>query len=639
MKRTAIFLLLATFAACLLPAYCEEAQKGSWTQILPNLLRFNAGGDNVYLLKSGERGLMFGASEPAVLSRLDETGVKKVDWCFLWNARRDQVTALPAIVSRGIMIGAPSTMTKGDRPPENALLTYNQELWSGFTWRYNAGQVTVDPADIPLFTIKPDYVFPLPKEPPPRDYTPVTWADKTINVFRTITPDRRAMSFVFDVDGKKVAVTGQLLFDGGRFRRLTDIWQMEFWNNEYKPLIDAIPPIEQSVRRLCAEGVELFLPESGEYFDASAARDNIDKMLKRAASLKELLDDPSLESEEARGKAVVPGVSKYDFTGATYIINGGDDTYFVVNAGYPPALESIPAEMGAKAKVQWIFVTDCRDKHSVSAPLLAKNIEAKLIAAPTAAKYLRNPLQYQFPKNSLHEVFDGVSEVADGGEIVWRGARMQFFDLPELGGGRQMMLMITPGSRVLFLGDALVNLRRFPFTQPYYSFDLRESAIKHVLDLIAGLKPTHIADDWGIKEIKPETDLYAAMAWYRKFNAAALDLVNHPADGSKLDPFWCRPVPDMIVSQFGAVLAAAVKLRNYSDAPMKGVLSLRGEFLAFGKDLKIPFEIEPLGDKTIPVEFSIDAAYGNSGTAVGVVINRNGREEMPTQFIVMTQPK
>ncbi len=618
MKARLTLPLLLSFLLALAAARAED-RPSHWTPLAPGLYLYNSGGDNLYLLERDGAAVIFGASDASILDELDEIGVKNVEWCFAWNTRREQVAALPEFKRRGIRIGLPDTSFKVADPPVNHPVEKSREFWESNAWRLISGNVSVQPEDIPLFSMKADFIFkPRPGEP----WLRIDWHGLMIDVFRVFTPHRRAVAFIFDAGDARYAVTGRLLLPGGRVRRLCDVWR-----REYDDLESARKDIESSVRLLLDKGkVKCFLPEVGPPMQVNEIEDSLSLLGKRLSALASL----SPRAERVRD-AIVPGVRKYFFEGASYLVWGGEGHYLLVNAGFPPALDMLPSEVG-DGKLDYVFVTDCRDIHAASVPSLSERMNAPVLAAPSVETILARPRAWNFPKNTIRPV-SSVAAVREGQVLHWRGADLEFHELPELGAGHQMMLMVTPGARLLFLGDALIELRRFPFANPYYSCDFRPPALERITSLIASLKPTHIADDQGIRELKEPFDPAPPLAWAAEWRKRVADLLWPPPDMSRADPFWIKPLPDFLTARWGEPVSASVRVRNYSDSPLALTLSLSCDQLS-DASWKKSLELGPWEEAVVPVSFTVRKDCPFSGVGVGIAALVRGRPSVPTQFIV-----
>ncbi len=444
-KRVSVVLVILALLVCA-PAWSEDQPQkstGKWSKISGRVWVFSAGLDNVYLLTSEEHGVLFGAGEPLALNGIEQTGVTRIEYIFLWNARREQLRGLQALV-RGLAekfgyeprVAAPNTRSKGDEEPENAMLEQNREYWSSRLWRLVAGQVTSNPNDMPFFTLKPSLYYRIPVGQPNMQ---VSWGGCTIDIVNTWSPHRKAHSFVFEADGVRWAITGRLVLEDGRFRHTVDIWSDEYadFSREYSEVPRAVDALVSRYR------ADIFLPELGGKMTAKEALLSVERAKTRLSVLQRLHPTPIRMNSVA-----YPGIQRIEVEGVShYIINGGDQHYFVVNSGFVEALNAIPEAVGPEGKVDGFFVTDCRDIHAVTATNLSESLNAPVIATPSAAYILRDQLAVNYPKCLPRPVRD-VREVADGTELNWRGAKLKFVDLGQLGAGKQVMLMTTPGSQI-----------------------------------------------------------------------------------------------------------------------------------------------------------------------------------------------
>jgi glyoxylase-like metal-dependent hydrolase (beta-lactamase superfamily II) len=628
---TAVLLVLLALSAGVWAEEPAEPKTPSWQKITDSVWEFSAGLDNVYLLKSEDRGVLFGAGEPLALNGIEDTGVTQIEYIFLWNTRREQLRGLRELVA-GLgakfayepRIAAPNTQGKGDEEPENAMMERNREFWESRMWRMVAGQVTTNPNDLPFFTLKPALYYRIPAGAPNMQ---VTWGGYTIDIINTWSPHRKAHSFVFKADSITFAVSGRLVLEDGRFRHTVDIWSDEYadFYREYEVVPRFVEVLQQRYN------VEMFLPELGSKMTSREATMSVEKAKARLSQLGHLHPTPIRMNSIA-----YPGIQRLEIEGVShYIIVGGENHYFLVNAGFVDALNAIPEAIGPDAKVDGIFVTDCRDFHAVTATNLSESLAAPVIATPSAALILRDHLAVNYPKCLPRPVKD-VREVADGTELNWRGAKLKFHDLGALGPGKQVMVMTTPGSRVLFLGDALVNHRRFPFPSPWYSPDMRPGTLQAILKKITDLQPTFVADDWGIVEWGENgLGFDRALEWAASLRRQLADMVHPSMQWLGIDPFWARFVPDSVTREFGEPIDVEVRVRNYGAVAVEVELSLVGEYLTIGAEWKQVVSVEAQQVVKIPVRFAISADCLWSATAVGLRAKTCGIDSVPSQIVVL----
>lgn len=620
-KQILSVLILALFVSASMLSFAEE-KESPWKEISQNLFRYTKNGENTYFLKSGDKAVMFGATTAEPLDSLDKINVSKVEWCFLWNARRSQVMGLPQIAAKGVRIAAPDTAYRESEAPENHFLQRSSEYWEMKTWFMNTGTVHSQPDDMPLFTIKPNFVMRKKQGDP---FLRITWKEHLIDAIPVATPHRRAVAFVIDVNDKRVCISGRMILKGGKFRNLTDIWR-----DEYDRFEKSYSEVDNSVTQLIKYArVEQFYPETGEPISSNEAVEYLSMAKARLQKLADLFPEPSKVTDDS-----VAGITKFTFKGASYTVHGGDNHYLIVNAGFPPAIEMLTSEIGKGKKCDFVFPTDARDIHSVSVPSLAEDLGAEIIACGQSARIFRNPKAYLFPKN-CNRPMKSLRFVEDGATIAWRGNLLHFQDLPELGAAKQMMLYESGEIRVLFLGDALIDMRRFPIANPYYGVDIREESLRKVISKIRALKPTHIADDSGLRKLPEAYSLDMPMKWFSEYrDRIAENLLVY--DYRNADPLWCRPVPNVFRQPWGVRCIGEIVVRNPNNFDISLKLTLTGKYLKEGADWWTEMTVPAQNFVVVPVEFTVEPGEGVRGTAVGIKVEENGVTSIPTQFILTT---
>jgi glyoxylase-like metal-dependent hydrolase (beta-lactamase superfamily II) len=212
---------------------------------------------NVYVLKDGSRAILIDLGAGSVLDHLGEIGVSSVDWILHTHHHRDQCQGDPIANARGIPIAVPAH----ERPyfDEVEVFWGSRQIYNVYDVRQTfftlAESVTVTRALV--------------------DYETFAWGPYKLFVQPTPGHSLGHIALVGDVDGHRVAFTGDLIAAPGRIRALYDL-QYNYGAE------DGCDHLVYSLGKLRAHGADMACPSHGEPFgDVSAATESLEGTLRR----------------------------------------------------------------------------------------------------------------------------------------------------------------------------------------------------------------------------------------------------------------------------------------------------------------------------------------------------------------------
>ncbi len=196
---------------------------------------------NVFLLKEGGRGLLVDFGSGAVLDHLGEAGVTKVEWLLHTHHHRDQCQGDHRAVEARIPIAVPSHERHYFADAEN--FWRNRRILHLYNVRND------------FFTVTRD----IPVERDLRDYEVFRWGRYELLVLPTPAHTIGSITLLAQVDGKKVAFSGDLVHSPGKVKTLYDL-QYNYGS------VDGIDFAVHSLTRLREAGPDLVCPSHGEPF-------------------------------------------------------------------------------------------------------------------------------------------------------------------------------------------------------------------------------------------------------------------------------------------------------------------------------------------------------------------------------------
>ena len=348
---------------------------------------------NVWVIPTGEDAICVDFGSGRVLDRLDELGVRRITDVLVTHFHRDNAQGLARAASAGIRIWVP--------PVEEELFTRAGERWESQRTEHD-----YDVRQLSFSLLESVAVAGTVDEYRWRDYGGV-------RVFALPTPGHTvgSVSYLAELDGRRVAFTGDLLYEGGK------VWSLAATQWSYGGVEGQAATI-LSCRILARHAPERLLPSHGEPIDdpAGALADTSRRLteimeLRRQAerpwNLEQWLDRPwePLTPHLLRNRTSIAACfALLSDSGAALLIDWGYDlwtglTLGLDRSGNRPLLESIGSlkrDHGV-THVEAVVTTHYHDDHVAGLNLL-RAVEGTEVWSPAnVAPILEDPHLYDLP--------------------------------------------------------------------------------------------------------------------------------------------------------------------------------------------------------------------------------------------------
>ncbi|MFT5466710.1 MAG: glyoxylase-like metal-dependent hydrolase (beta-lactamase superfamily II) [Verrucomicrobiales bacterium] len=349
--------------------------------------------------------------------------VDKADHVLLTHARRD-------LVEFARSSAAPPTAPELSA----AILTDPQSHWTEFwdkRFDYYGQEVTKWPTTplVPKATVKEGGV--------------VDWQGLSFKVIETRGYTTDMVAYIVELDGKKIAFTGDLIWEGGR---VFDIYSFQ----------SAIPDAKigayhghggrfgdwiASLRKVAAEKPDLIVPLRGPVIekpaeDIETAITRVQAIYKNYMSTNALnwyfkADRLTIAGEKVLGKGaeieLMPYCEHIDLPdwcqhiGTTKLLVSKDKTAFALDVGGKRQFETLQQLLadGVITKLEGIWVTHTHNDHSAFVADAQREFGCPVYAVDEVADVLRNPGSWFLPGISANAV-DEVKTIKDGETWQWK---------------------------------------------------------------------------------------------------------------------------------------------------------------------------------------------------------------------------
>ncbi len=396
---------------------------------------------NVYVVKRNGRALLIDSGEGAVSGCLEELGVGQVDWVLQTHSHRDQCGATAELARRGAKVAASGAEARFFRDVSS--------FWDSFDLFIR-------------YAFKPDTYQPrenIPLDLALADNDSLTWQGITFRCLATPGHTEGSASYLAEIDGRKVAFTGDMIHSPGKLWNLYS-FDYRYWDGGYKGITLDLAGLD----KVLAAGARTFLPSHGEKMDdpasaVAALRENLSRLYDL---------EPQPEPSERPQTQNVPRkrwnrVSEhlYHVKYTSFVLLSADSSalfydYYALagSRSYEHFDSIIPLcrDLGVK-RVELIIPSHFHEDHLRGIPDLVQRSGAKVWVFENMADILENPSRYNLPCLAPERIkADRV--LHDGEKIRWKEYEFTVLHFPGQTMYHQAMFGMVDGKKVMFMGDS-----------------------------------------------------------------------------------------------------------------------------------------------------------------------------------------
>ena len=623
--------LMASRFDTILPAREAAAQSESVAQtapasrlqrISPNLylLRDTC---NVYLLKNGDRGLLIDFGSGHILNLAGEAGVTSIAGVLHTHHHRDQCQGDAKAVAQRIPIHVPEH--------EKYLFEEAENFWR------NRRVIDSYNARNDFFTLSKN----VPVAGVLRDYEEFEWGPCRLLIFPTPGHTPGAISLVGQVDGKKVAFTGDLIHSPGKVVNLFDL-QYGYLSS------DGVDCAIYSLTKLRELAPELVCPSHGEPFATPEAgiTDLIQKLRgwyeSYSPGAKLTIDNSTfavsphlvcayrdtstvyaLISDSGKALFVDYGSASLNFLNvfAAAVSSVHDHMRFVEHAN---TIRELQARHGMKA-IDVAMPSHMHDDHLNGFPYLARKYGTKIWCYENMVDILQNPRGYNLGC-TFGEPIKVDRSFRNGESFKWEEFEFTVCHNPGHTEFQMAMFVEMDGARVAFTGD---NFFPFPLPSGSWPHDSPAYQIRHNLcyrnwvesdshlksvRTIIDHEPTMIAPAHGKPFLSSQQEVEDLKQRMEKQTEYFTSVIADEDCNFGLNPSWVRLYPYQSTARPGSTAALELRVRNYRSKPMRLEASL----------------IVPAGWAVRPGKLTVEVAPHSDGAGnFAVVVPENWDSSRP----------
>lgn len=392
----------------------------------------------------------------------DPTGGRSTpDTVLLTEARRDVTWAARGLAQRGAQVVAPAK--------EAEFLTHPERFWAELREK-RFHDYSQQSTRVP--------VEPMPVSRAVKAGDTLTWADLSFRVLDTPGYTRGSVSYLVELEGRKVAFTGDLIRDDGKLQDLFSLQDAipEAKIGGYHGWAGRLGELVASLDRIAAEKPDVLVPLRGPVIrDPAAAIRRLQERI-RAVYANYLSIDALRwyfkdEHILAKARRVIGPDARIDWMDMaetrplpdaiipianSRLILAADRSGFLVDCGGMNIIAELRKlrAAGSLTSIEHVFVTHYHDDHTDALPALVAEFGAKVHACGSLVDLIERPGDYRLPcltKNPTAVT----AKHHDGDRWTWKEYQFTIFDYPGQTLHHNALLVERDGAwSACFVGDS-----------------------------------------------------------------------------------------------------------------------------------------------------------------------------------------
>jgi glyoxylase-like metal-dependent hydrolase (beta-lactamase superfamily II) len=520
---------------------------------------------NVGIVRDGSKSLLIDCGDDSIVDALRRLGVPRVEQVLFTHHHRDHACGAWRLQAAGARLIVPAG--------EQQYFDQVAEYWSSRNSRWN------------LYNFHPHHL--MLAEPVRVDGTvgggqTITWGPAKIQVLQTPGHTDGSVSYLVEVDGRRVVFCGDAIYDHGQVWDITSL-QKGTQTTDYHGYLGTRPQLKASLERIGQTRPEMLVPSHGHVMrdPPQAIRtlaDRLDRCYDRYVAISALRHYfPKLFVDYA-GRAdhmpIRPGKAVPDclrHVATSWILVAKDKAAFVMDCGSQrvvPALNDMLAKQEIRS-IEGLWVTHYHDDHVEKIPQFQQAFSCPCITDEHVARVITDPLAWRLPCISASRARVD-RPTRDGESWNWHEFKLTAYHFPGQTYYHAGLFVEGQGVRMFFAGDSftMAGIDDYcPQNRNPFGVDV---GFDRCVALLDRLRPTHIFNC----HVNDAFDFAAEECRFMRANLAERTRLfgqlmpwDHPNYGT--DDSWVRAFPYEQVQPYGAKAEFSVVVTNYSAAPQR----------------------------------------------------------------------
>jgi len=600
-----------------LPAVAAQSGRATPSKADPRVVKLSEhllvyrGPINVGIVRCGKEALLVDCGDASVVQSLRSLGITKVAQIVFTHHHRDQACGAYKMAARGAKIGVPEAEREYFSNPA-AYWNDEKNLWRVYrSFRPHSLMLTE----------------PLRVDASLADAQELAFGPAKIRVLSTPGHTAGAVSYVVDVDGKRVVFCGDCIYDEGQ---VWDVYSLQkgFSKNGrqiggYHGFMGDRWRLVESLGRIKNLQPQLLVPSHGNLMsEPTEAIDGLSKRFETCyenyvaiSALRHYFGELFTDYAGRPGQMPIrPGIKPPDCLrhfGTTWMLVSKSGAALVMDVGSPGIVERLKKMLkeGEIKSVEGLWVTHYHHDHTDGIPEFQEEFDCPCIADRRLAEVLTEPAAWRLPCLAPEPIrVDRPMEDAQSWQ--WREFKMTSYFYPGQTLYHDALLVQSGDLRMFFAGDSHTMAGIDDYCAYNRNFLGREVGFQYCISLIEKLRPTHIfnchvkdAFTFTPEEIRfmrktldeRETLFGRLVPW---------DHANYGTDAS-----WVRCYPYLQKAEAGGRLRLEVVITNHSTTPHKAACrAVLPKAFGSGATPWVEAQVPAKAERPLPLELTIPAA-------------------------------
>ena len=531
---------------------------------------------NVYVIKSGELGLLIDLGTGDVLDHLKEIGINKIEWVLFTHHHREQTQGYPRLKNTGAKVAVPEVEKALFETPMN-FRKMAPALSDTFTVH---GASYVRPAITP---IKADRTFVKMDD--------FTWQGIELWCVETAGNSPGSLSYITKKEGEWIAFTGDVMLQGSKLHTWFDTeWDYGFSKGIYA--------LYNSLGQLEGYPLKKMLPSHGPIIEnplpqLQALRNTLREFNKLYLRGWEVSTFAGADQDRVSQPTTVPHVWQvtkhlFKFRGPEFwpnfhMILADNGHALIVDCGLfkkeflDKSIALMKERLGLK-QIDVVLVTHMHGDHCLEAPHLRDKHGAKIWTMNRVVAPVSRPLHFDYCAQ-VNTYGKGIDSIAfdkvfqEGDTFTWEGFKLTVDWMPGQTEFALCLHGIIDGKKVAFTGDNIFGSSSDPSQNGHEAVVARNSCILeegyiYAAKYLKKLQPDLLlgGHSWAMAEPTKLIDRYLADALKLK---EYFEKLSFEKDYRWMyDPYWVRMEPYRVVLGKNNAAEARLVMRNFDAEPI-----------------------------------------------------------------------
>jgi len=519
--------------------------------------------NGVIIKKAGKNLVVYGDPEGRI---------KDADIVLFTHFRRDVIWTGLTLVQNGSRAVAPAE--------EKAYFTRGDSIWENFTrsrfhdYSCQTTKIGISPINVNRFV---------------RGGEIVKWEGLDFKVLRTPGFTRGSVSYITDIDGMRIAFTGDLIYGDGKIYDLYSFQDSVKIVGGYHGYAVRLGQLISSLELILRQKPDILIPARGPVITEPV--NSINKLTDRVRSLyrnylsvtanrflhpdrMKVLSDHVLGP--STGVTPVPYASViqndppswYMHISTSNLVFADDSSAFLIDCGTRGALEALlkMKKSGRIKSLEGIFITHYHDDHTSYINDVVKEFGCPVYSTTELKDVLENPGSFRLPCLTTDPVRD-LTIVQNGYKMSWKDFTLTFHYFP----GQTLyhdavMFKKSNGESIFFIGDSFTPSGIDDYCLPNRNFLHPETGYFFCLDFLRDLPGNVLLSNQHLEMLFsfsiPQIDEMKSLLTER--NDIIQDLLPWDDVNYGVDEQWFRIYPYAQTAEAGQVLTLSAKIFNHS---------------------------------------------------------------------------